>query len=497
MRKEPLDLGDHTLPTRKCRLSMWNRIDAVMVPPVYSAHVVISDTTSPWLQSPFLSSQSLSPPWLVPWLPRKAPTTATTSLLGYYIPDLPTLRYWFISAPAPHSSDYLRFFALIWETRMPGPVSITKVHVYEVGPLPANDSLRLIAKHEVGFAASLAFHGWISKDRMYLHVKGRIIIWDFVASLVASLDDVPVETDYDDSEGHPYKVLTIGEKLVLLLSSTTISVSPEVRFPAKMPSCRKTDFGLDALPSTDRLQTLSVCSGSISEQCLKFLKQTVLTHGIHSWDIPSLQTVERQFVWESWNQSAEDWQRAAAVSTASYSRFLNDEPSSPGGRCILFEPSRWHSDDESEAHLVFTIAEYSQNDENRALTGQLRVRVEIIDGFPQAIVTSKSLPSRALASLLLRQSYMNCNRQYSLCGDRIFATTGFEMRWIQMLHSALNISGDEWEGGDCNQEHGMARAIGNSECSLVCPVSARYAYVCMHRHEGSLNHIHVVDLLNL
>ncbi|KAJ3505205.1 hypothetical protein NMY22_g17663 [Coprinellus aureogranulatus] len=291
-------------------------------------------------------------------------SSAITSLLGYYIPDLPTLRYWFISAPVPHSSDYLRFFALVWETRMPGPVSITKIHVYEVGPLPANDSLRLIAELKVGFAASLAFHGWISKDRMYLHVKGRIIIWDFVASLVVSLDDVPVETDYGDSE-----VMTIGEKFVLLL-----------------------------------------------------------THGIYSWDIPSLQTVEKHFVWESWNQSAEDWRRAAAVSTASYSRFLNDEPSSPGGRCILFEPSRWHSDGESGAHLVFTIAEYSQTDENRALTGQLRVRVEIIDGFPQAIVTSKSLPSRALASLLLRQSYMNCNRQYSLCGDRMFATTGFEMR---------------------------------------------------------------------
>lgn len=56
-----------------------------------------------------------------------------------------------------------------------------RIIVYEIGPVPGNCDIRLLAELQPNFRSRI-MDIWISGDRAYIHLVGLMAVWDFVDS---------------------------------------------------------------------------------------------------------------------------------------------------------------------------------------------------------------------------------------------------------------------------------------------------------------------------
>lgn len=89
-------------------------------------------------------------------------------------------------------------------------------------------------------------------------------------------------------------------------------------------------------------------------------------------------------------------------------------------------------------------------------------------------------------------------RPYSTLGSDLYIATIiplFQLKRV-VIHSSTsdNVNADDesdmWQTVRCAVEHGV------DTCSLICPYSGRFVYVCQNGHGDGCNRIHVVDTLD-
>ena len=218
---------------------------------------------------------------------------------------------------------------------------------------------------------------------------------------------------------------------------------------------------------------------------------------MYTWDLPCLQPLPPRFAWDTWEKMNDQNEDVGPI--PSYTRFLGDEPNSNNDpdstsseRSILFGPSKWYRGLNSP---VFTI---SERDDEGCIVNLTQVRLDVLDGHPRATVISKLPPPKPLLVPPQRRQG-HYNRRYSICDERVFATVASRGMGIQMVHSSSDTPGSDWGGGSCTLGHGVSTVSCVHSDYLICPVSARYAYVCDDRmsHRDSFKRIHVVELLDL
>lgn len=160
-----------------------------------------------------------------------------------------------------------------------------------------------------------------------------------------------------------------------------------------------------------------------------------------------------------------------------------------GGRVIILLPSKWAQPD-TNASVLVDILDLSTSRKKIRLTRR-SVQVSPNEDVHVTVVSTNYSPG-------LKSLYFTAGvRPYSTLGSDLYIAGRIPLRPESesvVIHSStsgnVNADGEMWQTVECAVEHGV------DTCSLICPYSGRFAYVCQYGHGDGCNRIHVVDTLD-
>ncbi|KAF6764490.1 hypothetical protein DFP72DRAFT_423719 [Ephemerocybe angulata] len=134
-----------------------------------------------------------------------------------------------ISKPVRSGTDTLRMIA----HGVPPSVSLgdndsaSFLQIYEIGPLPKDCRIRLLAKHRVGdLVIPKPMRYWLSGDRVYFVCDDtHVLVWDYIRSLYASWNLVPSSLTWEGEAGELKQCTSVGDIFIVWTETRVVALN--------------------------------------------------------------------------------------------------------------------------------------------------------------------------------------------------------------------------------------------------------------------------------